>query len=193
MQYTCRLALLLTPLGVHTVAVHHGTPRGQIRMTTEAEQGSAVLPTARQWWDGLDEYDRSKFTNVLDQDWFELQGADTQASYAHLASSIYSFLGEASADAHDDDSYVGFAPMMLRASFHASGSYELQSGTGGSNGGTIFHDAELADDGNGCIIKATNQLQALFKGHNVPLADAAVIAGAIALDVMNVRVDCIVK
>lgn len=148
-----------------------------------------------QWWDDLNEDDRSKFSDVFDQDWFEQQGADTQAAYAHLASSLYSFLGETSTDAHDDDFYVGFAPVMLRASFHSSGTYDVPSGTGGSNGGTIFHDAELADDGNGCIAKATEQLQALFKGHNVPLADAAVIAGAIALDVMHVSVcvDCIVK
>lgn len=129
-----------------------------------------------------------KLKSIFEHDWFDEQDDATQKSYMELVCSLYTFLEPPKADAHTDDFYFGFAPLLLRASFHSSGTYDLLTGTGGSNGGTIFNPAELEDEQNGCIDKGTKQLQALFDGHAVPLSDAVVIAGAVSLDVMKVRV-----
>ena len=52
-------------------------------------------------------------------------------------------------------------------------SFHAPSGTGGTNGGSIFTQGELDDDGNACIQPAVNEMQALFKmSPRVSLADA---------------------
>ena len=167
---TTLLALTLTVANWHVAA---GTPAW-------SEQ--------REWWNGLSTTRKAHLASLFDSEWYYRQDRRTRIAYAYAAESLYDFL-DSGADSNADDSYVGFAPLMLRASFHGAGTFNKATGTGGSNGGTIFNHAELADEANGCIETATSELVELFHGDNgVPLADVIVIAGIVALDVMEVRI-----
>jgi len=155
---------------------------------------SKILPkvlgtvfTRYSWWNSLSSEEKDSLTSIFDRTWFEKElDQDAQVAYAYTAQQVYDFL-ESGADSDATDAYIGFAPLLLRASFHSSGTYTYRTGTGGTNGGTIFNHAELADEGNGCIATATKELFSLFHGSAlVPLADTTVIAGVVALDVMNV-------
>jgi catalase (peroxidase I) len=149
--------------------------------------GVGSLESRQIWWDLLDKEDKVALTSLFEQSWFENEiDQDTRIAYAYTAQQVYDFL-ESGADSDETDHYIGFAPLLLRASFHGSGTYTHASGTGGSNGGTIFNHAELEDGGNGCIATASNELFSIFHGSSlVPLADTMVIAGVVALDFMNV-------
>lgn len=144
--------------------------------TTAAERSS--------WWQSLESDAKAKLTSYFDSTWFEAQDLNTQIDFCYTASSLYDF-ATSSADAHTDDFYVGFAPILLRASFHSSGTYQIKTGTGGSNGGTVFNEHELADGQNGCIDKAISAIEGLVTP-TVSKADSAVLGGVVALDVMQV-------
>ena len=156
----------------------------------DSGKGSLVsTPQDREaWWMDLSDQEKHKLTSIFDADWFANDiDEETQIAYAFMAQGIYDFLASGK-DSNPDDFYTGFAPLMLRASFHGAGTYHHASGTGGSNGGTIFRDGELQDGGNACIASAPAELYQLFHGHDfVPLSDAMVIAGVVALDFMQVR------
>jgi catalase (peroxidase I) len=138
-----------------------------------------------EWWWKRQKPITKKRAPIYDPVWFASINPQARIAYTRFANAVYTFI-ESGADAHVDDSYQSFAPILLRAAFHSSGSYFLPDGSGGSNGGTIFHHGELEDVANGCIAVATKQLQVLFQQHpDVPLSDAVIIAGTIALDVMN--------
>jgi type II secretory pathway pseudopilin PulG len=149
------------------------------------EEGSNTSADRRFWWTGLEQASKDKLTALYDTVWFESIDEDDKIAYLHLANVLYEFIATG-ADAHSDDSFSSFAPLLLRTAFHSSGTYFLPDGSGGSRGGTIFHHGELQDAGNGCIGVATTQLQALFAHHDiVPLSDAVIVAGTVALDVME--------
>ena len=155
----------------------------------DASVGTGVgSPDSRQiWWDLLEDNEKASLTSIYEQSWFQNEiDEETRIAYAYTAQQVYDFL-ESGADSDDTDHYIGFAPLLVRASFHGSGTYTHATGTGGSNGGTIFNHAELADEENGCIGVASNELFSIFHGSSlVPLADTMVIAGVVALDFMNV-------
>lgn len=150
-------------------------------VAVHGQEGDAI------WWESLPEAQQTKLTSLFESNWFQNDiDEDKRIAYAYSAQQIYDFLAT-NKDSSPNDSYVGFAPLLLRASFHGAGSYTHATGTGGSNGGTIFNHAELADAQNGCIAGATTELFDLFHGQeNVPLADTVVIAGVVALDSMDV-------
>ena len=149
--------------------------------------GTAVISVEEQveWWKGLPDVERSTLETLFDENWWLSLGAEDRAAYAHLASSLYKFVRNGT-DSDPTDHYQGFAPLLLRTSFHSGGTYHKPTGTGGANGGTIFHQGELDDDQNGCIETATTQLMNLLYGNNVAMADAVVVAGSVALGVMEV-------
>jgi Peroxidase len=164
---------------------------GEQDVTTAGSQVS-TLAERRTWWMGLSRPEQVKLERLYDPDWFfgswsSMMTSEKQVAYLHLAAALYDFVGNNStADAHADDFYRSYAPLLLRAAMHSAGTYYWPDGTGGSNGGTVFHPAELADDQNGCMNIATRQLTALFGQHDtVSLADAVIIAGTVALDVME--------
>jgi len=149
--------------------------------------GVGTLVSRRRWWNSLPSNNRISLSKLFERSWFENKlDQDTQIAYAYTAQQVYDFL-ESGADSDENDSYIGFAPLLLRTSFHSAGTYSYRTGMGGTNGGTIFNHAELEDGGNGCIATATNELFSIFHGNPlVPLPDTVVIAGVVALDVMNV-------
>lgn len=155
--------------------------------TSADATGTAAVSAeeANWWWQSLSQEHREALADLFEPVWFESLEEVDQASYAHVAESLYIFISSG-VDSHPHDSYTGFAPLLLRASFHASGTFHAPSNTGGTNGGTIFHNGELQDEGNKCIDIATREMEKLFQGsERVSLADAMVIAGSVALDTMN--------
>ena len=149
--------------------------------------GSAVVSAedVSLWWQSLSQERRVELSDLFEAEWFGSLEESDQASYAHVAESLYTFIASG-IDSHPHDSFTGFAPLLLRASFHASGTFHAPSNTGGTNGGTIFQKGELEDEQNKCIDIATRELEKLFRGsERVSLADAMVIAGSVALDTMH--------
>ena len=146
------------------------------------------------WWmDDISNEERFKLMNIFDMDWFESLSDLNRAAYAKVTQALYDFVESSGEDSHPHDNYVGFGPLLLRASFHGAGTLHLPSGTGGTNGGTIFQNGELQDVGNTCIDIATKRLEALLAEHDmmgdgsaiVSKADTLVIAGNVALDSMD--------
>ena len=145
------------------------------------------------WWNvDLAGNERSRLMNLFDNDWFTNLPELNQAAYANVAHLLYDFVENSNEDSHPHDSYHGFSPLLLRASFHGAGSLHIPSSTGGTNGGTMFHEGELEDGGNACIDIATNRLVKLLEESGqqyanaiVSKADTLVIAGSVALDTMD--------
>ena len=174
-----------------------GTRRVQADTPTGVTKNSRKLLTESEllsWWmDDISNEDRFKLMNIFDMDWFESLSDLNRAAYAKITQALYEFVESSDEDSHPHDSYQGFGPLLLRASFHGAGTLHVPSGTGGTNGGTIFQNGELQDVGNSCIDIATKRLEALLTEHDlmgdgstiVSKADTLVIAGNVALDSMD--------
>lgn len=76
--------------------------------------------------------------------------ADYQAVYDTIA---HKFIDE---DDYDDGSY---APVVLRLGWHSSGTYDAETGTGGSNGATMRFDPEGKHAANTGLVNARNFLE----------------------------------
>jgi catalase (peroxidase I) len=182
-------------IGIATLCLHSVVMNGVVVDAASSVGTGVGSPDSRQiWWDLLDDDEKSSLTSLYDPSWFQNDiDEKTRIAYAYTAQQVYDFL-ESGADSDETDHYIGFAPLLVRASFHGSGTYTHATGTGGSNGGTIFNHAELADEENGCIGVASNELFSIFHGSSlVPLADTMVIAGVVALDFMNVSVGLLAR
>jgi catalase (peroxidase I) len=150
-------------------------------------KGTDVLLPSEEaaWWATLSIQEKGKLSQLFHAPWFVTLQEKEKIAYCYVAQKVYDLLNSG-ADSNPDDSYRGFAPLLLRTSFHSSGSYHHGSGSGGSNGGTIFNQAELDDDMNGCIQTATDEINSrLNNSAIVSLADAVIIAGVVALDSMG--------
>jgi catalase (peroxidase I) len=150
-------------------------------------KGTYVLSSLQEaaWWANLSSQDQEELSQLFHTPWFDKLETKEKIAYCYVASKFYDFL-ESGIDSNPEDSYKSFAPLLLRTSFHSSGTYHHGSGAGGSNGGTIFNQAELDDDTNGCVQTATDAINLrLNSSEIVSLADAVIIAGVVALDVMD--------
>lgn len=160
--------------------------------SAELPSGTAVVSSQEEaaWWGTLSEAQQTSLQDLFEPTWYETLEEEDQIAYAYVAQSLYDFVASG-VDSHPQDTYTGFAPLLLRASFHAAGTFHAPTNTGGTNGGTIFQHGETEDGQNACIEEATTEMQRLFHGSTrVSLADAMVIAGVVALDTMHFpRVD----
>jgi len=169
--------------------LHQTIIRVKAAALEHSSEGTGVGTTASRlrWWNSLESEEKNSLISLFESSWFEKElDQDGQIAYAYTAQQVYDFL-ESGADSDETDHYIGFAPLLLRTSFHSAGTFSHPTGTGGTNGGTIFNKGELQDESNGCIDTATTELFSIFHGNNlVSLADSVVIAAVVALDVMNV-------
>eukprot|EP00632_Arachnochrysis_sp_CCMP2950_P015356 CAMPEP_0185689408 /NCGR_PEP_ID=MMETSP1164-20130828/430_1 /TAXON_ID=1104430 /ORGANISM="Chrysoreinhardia sp, Strain CCMP2950" /LENGTH=502 /DNA_ID=CAMNT_0028355899 /DNA_START=84 /DNA_END=1592 /DNA_ORIENTATION=- len=147
-----------------------------------------VAPAAAQheaWWEGLGDTERAGLAAFFDAAWFDALAPGARADYARVAFLLEGF-ATSGADSNEHDNYVGFAPLLFRASFHSSATYDIATGSAGSDGGTLFHPAELDDAQNACIEPATTALADIqAEVPRVSKADAAVIGGVVALHVLG--------
>ncbi|KAJ2000097.1 heme peroxidase [Coemansia thaxteri] len=80
---------------------------------------------------------------------------------------------------YDDGSY---GPVFLRLAWHASGTYDCKSHTGGSSGCTIRHAPESEHDANAGLEVARRRLEPLKKKHpNISYGDLYTLAGVVAV------------
>lgn len=80
--------------------------------------------------------------------------APTQKDYQAVYNEIAKLLEEK--DDYDDGSY---APVLLRLAWHCSGTYDKESGTGGSNGATMRYDPEASHGANAGLKHARDFLE----------------------------------
>lgn len=83
-----------------------------------------------------------------------------------------------------DDGSIG--PVLVRLSWHASGTYDAASGTGGSNGATMRYSMEAGDSANNGLENARRFLEPIkAKFPWITYADLWTLAGATALEYMG--------
>ncbi|KAK9809796.1 hypothetical protein WJX73_007395 [Symbiochloris irregularis] len=86
-------------------------------------------------------------------------------------------------DDYDDGSY---GPVLVRLAWHASGSYDKASNTGGSNGATMRFDPERKFGANAGLEVARDLLEPIKKKFDwITYADLWTLAGAVAIEAMG--------
>jgi len=100
----------------------------------------------------------------------------------------YDKVRKAIADILDDPDYDdgSIAPVLIRLAWHASGSYDKSTNTGGSNGATIRFKPESAYGANaglGIARDRLEQIKAKFPG--ITYADLYTLAGVVAVEEMG--------
>lgn len=121
--------------------------------------------------------DRSSKRTDSNPEWRSVQassGPDLSAVRTDIARALH--------DRSHDDGSLG--PLLIRFAWHASGTYDATTMTGGSNGGTIWLRSEAGDPENAGFEKARVVLKRLHQKHSatLSLADLSVLAGCVAIE-----------
>jgi len=121
--------------------------------------------TASAWpWDALTEAMSSS------------GGGTPEASFASLRRDVAELMRK------DPD----FGPTMVRLAWHSSGTYDRISKTGGSGGGTIRFEEELAHGGNAGLAAAVDRLAPVKRKHDdISWADLIAYVGVVAIEEMG--------
>ncbi len=83
---------------------------------------------------------------------------------------------------HDDGS---LGPLLLRLAWHAAGTYDAATGTGGSNGATMRFPPESAHGANAGLSLARDVLKGIKRKHpNISYADLWSLSGVVAVQEM---------
>lgn len=113
------------------------------------------------------------------------------ASLARSASSVdYALVRKAIAEAVDSDpEYDGigsYGPILVRLAWHASGTYDKATGTGGSDGATMRFAPESNHGANAGLGVARDLLEPVKKRFpGITYADLYTLAGAVAIEEMG--------
>ncbi|KAG5462285.1 MAG: heme peroxidase [Olpidium bornovanus] len=84
---------------------------------------------------------------------------------------------------YDDGS---IAPVLVRLAWHASGTYDKSTGTGGSDGATMRFNMEARDPANAGLEQARDFLLPVKEKHPwISYADLWTLAGVVAIDAMG--------
>ncbi|KAG1668139.1 hypothetical protein FOA52_005131 [Chlamydomonas sp. UWO 241] len=107
-----------------------------------------------------------------------------QAHGGHDYSKVYDKVRDMLHDPEWDDG--SFGPLLVRLAWHASGSYDKWSGTGGSQGATMRFSPECGYQANKGLDKARDILEPI-KRHFlwISYADLWTLAGCVAVEVMG--------
>ncbi|KAJ3028056.1 UNVERIFIED_CONTAM: heme peroxidase [Siphonaria sp. JEL0065] len=96
----------------------------------------------------------------------------------------YQEVYNAIADILDNDNYDdgSYAPVLVRLAWHASGTYDKNTKTGGSNGATMRFDPEATHGANAGLSVARNVLEPIKKKFpQISYADLWTLAGVVAI------------
>jgi len=113
------------------------------------------------------------------------KGTSTSVTYASGKgmdlSSVRADLAQAlRCKGHDDGT---LAPLFIRFTWHCCGTFDAETGKGGSNGCTMRFQAEQSDPENAGLAKAREVLLEVHEKHPyISLADVHVLAGYVALE-----------
>jgi cytochrome c peroxidase len=88
-----------------------------------------------------------------------------------------------SAESYDDGSY---GPLFVRLAWHASGTYDKNTNSGGSNGATMRFEPESADGANAGLALARDLLEPIKEKYpKISYADLWTLAGVVAIKEMG--------
>ena len=83
-----------------------------------------------------------------------------------------------------EDQHIG--PLLVRLAWHASGTYDKDTKTGGSNGATMRFKKEANDGANAGLDQARNFLEPIKKSHpGISYADLWIYASYVAIESMG--------
>lgn len=83
-----------------------------------------------------------------------------------------------------EDKHIG--PLLVRLAWHASGTYDKNTNTGGSNGATMRFNLEANDGANAGLNHARKFLEPIKKNHpNLSYADLWIFASYVAIESMG--------
>jgi len=106
----------------------------------------------------------------------------TTTDYDKVRKEIIALL-EARDEDYDDGSY---GPLLVRLAWHASGTYDRQTGKYGSNGATMRFRPESEHGANNGLALARKLLEPIKKAHpELSYADLWTLAGAVAIEEMG--------
>lgn len=104
----------------------------------------------------------------------------TMADYEEVKKSIADLMD---VDNYDDGSY---GPLLVRLAWHTSGTFDKQTGTGGSNGATMRFAPESAWGANAGLGVARDLLEPIKKQYPwISYSDLWTLAGAVAIEEMG--------
>lgn len=106
------------------------------------------------------------------------KSVDYQAVYNQIAEAL-----EEDAADYDDGSY---GPVLIRLAWHCSGTYDKNSGNGGSNGATMRFAPEANHGANAGLLHARNKLEPIRqKFPDISYSDLWTLAGVVAVQEMG--------
>jgi len=112
--------------------------------------------------------------------WYYYQNEAKPVNYQEVYNAIAEILDNAD---YDDGSY---GPVLVRLAWHAAGTYDKASGTGGSNGATMRFNPESAHDANAGLSVARDVLEPIKKKFpSITYADLWSLAGVVAIQEMG--------
>lgn len=171
-----RRNLSSAPLGARA-AFRQGANSGRRYYSSEAPKGSSSLPI----WLGAGVVGAGAayyfFTQNAEPKEFKPEFKDYQAVYNEIAKALQEH------DEYDDGSY---GPVLVRLAWHASGTYDKATGTGGSNGATMRFAPESNHGANAGLINARNFLEPIkAKFPWISYSDLWIMGGVCAIQEMQ--------
>lgn len=117
-------------------------------------------------------------------------GAFTMTHKVEASSEVdYAAVRKTLGDLMDSDSNYddgSFGPLFIRLAWHASGTYDIKDGSGGSNGATMRFDPESNWGANAGLHIARNLLEPVKKQYpGISYADLWTLAGVVAVEEMG--------
>lgn len=105
----------------------------------------------------------------------------TQADYQRVYDTIAAKIWEQ--DDYDDGSY---APVLLRLAWHSAGTYDKETGTGGSNGATMRFKPEASHGANNGLVLARDFMEPIYNQYPwISHGDLWTLAGICAIQEMQ--------
>lgn len=109
----------------------------------------------------------------------ESVGATTESFYRQVGKDVGDLL-------ESNPSYDGighYGPVLVRLAWHASGTFDVKSQTGGSNGATMRFSPESEHGANAGLVIARNLLEPIKQkyGDQISYADLWTLAGVVAI------------
>ncbi|KAL5603606.1 hypothetical protein FOVSG1_006356 [Fusarium oxysporum f. sp. vasinfectum] len=179
-QQLSRRATRVTARKAFTISPYHAFCQGRCYYSSEPNQKSS---SAWVWLTGAGAAVGVGF-------YFKSQGATpstshifipTKEDYQKVYNEVAALLEEK--DDYDDGSY---GPVLLRLAWHASGTYDKDTGTGGSNGATMRFAPESGYGANAGLVAARDFLEPVkAKFPWISYSDLWILAGVCAIQEMQ--------
>lgn len=113
----------------------------------------------------------------------DAEAAETEVNYDKVRKEIADIVNKN--PNYDDGSY---GPLFVRLAWHASGTYDKETNTGGSNGATMRYALEANDGANAGLALARELLEPVMKNHpGLTYSDLWTLAGGVAIEGLFIK------